>query len=383
MPIAIVCPGCSAKLNAPDAAGKKIKCPKCQAVLTVPAATGETGVTKAPKPASRRDKDDEEAVTAKPRKAAPVDDDEDDDRPRSRRRRDDGEEEEDRRPAKSSGKAMASLVLGIFSFCLPGLAALPALILGFLALGDIKRAKGRLAGRGLAITGIILSIAGTVVSAVAILIGVIGLGLLVPAAARVQQAAGQQHARNNLKEIGVAFHNHHDVFNQLPHAAKTSPKGEPLLSWRVTVLPFIEQDGLFRQFNQGVRWDMAPNNALLSQTPAAYRGGGDPTQTLVQVCTGPSTLFPDNKKPMRFANIPDGTSNTIMIVQAANTPVPWTKPADIPLVPNQPLPAQLQGQQLSVVMADGSTRTIDRTRIDDRVLRLLIDPRDGQVVPLP
>jgi hypothetical protein len=90
MPIIVACPGCGAKLNAPDsAAGKKVKCPKpgCGTVMAVPA------------PLPLDEDEPEQAPPPKPRKvaAARVDDDEDD-RPRKKSRRDDDEEDEDDRP---------------------------------------------------------------------------------------------------------------------------------------------------------------------------------------------------------------------------------------------------------------------------------------------
>ena len=78
-----------------------------------------------------------------------------------------------------------------------------------------------------------------------------------------------------------------------------------------------------------------------------------------------------------MGNIPDGTSNTFLFAEA-QTGVPWTKPADMAIgAGGLPLPAD----RFLAAMADGSVRIIDRKKLDDRVLRMLIDPADGQQLP--
>ncbi|VTR91271.1 unnamed protein product [Gemmata massiliana] len=99
--IVVDCPGCPAKLSAPEtAAGKQIRCPKCGAVATVPALVQAEEVsvvdgTLAPPP-------------PKPRpKPVPVDDDEDSERPRTRARRAEDDDEEDERPRKKKRRRAA------------------------------------------------------------------------------------------------------------------------------------------------------------------------------------------------------------------------------------------------------------------------------------
>jgi hypothetical protein len=74
----------------------------------------------------------------------------------------------------------------------------------------------------------------------------------------------------------------------------------------------------------------------------------------------------------------DGLSNTFLVAEA-NTPVPWSKPADMVIQPGQPLP--LPADTFNVALGDGSVRFVDRRKASDATLRLYIDPRDGALVP--
>jgi RNA polymerase sigma factor (sigma-70 family) len=90
-------------------------------------------------------------------------------------------------------------------------------------------------------------------------------------------------SRNNLKQIALAFHNYHDVHGYFP-ANVLDADGRPLLSWRVLLLPYLQEDKLFKQFKLDEPWDSAHNKPLLAQMPAVFRVEGHPAQ-------GPITTF--------------------------------------------------------------------------------------------
>src|SRR5262249_13113875 len=145
---------CGKQLQArEDNAGKLVLCPACQRQLTVPAALASSTGFQPEEPsvrpsAERRIQRDRPALSDEEELAAE-------------------EEMEDRPPRQttgSSGKATFSLVLGILSLFCNFLTGLPALILGILALRDIGRSRGRLAGHGLAIGGIVSACVGSLLS---------------------------------------------------------------------------------------------------------------------------------------------------------------------------------------------------------------------------
>jgi hypothetical protein len=280
---------------------------------------------------------------------------------------------------KTSGKAITSLVLGLLSFICTIFTGIPAIIFGVLGLGDINRSKGRVQGKGLAITGIVLGGISSTVVPILILVA-----LLVPAVQAAREAARRTQCVHNLKQIGLAMHNYNSAYGCFPPAAITDARGKPLLSWRVAILPFLENQSLYRQFKLDEPWDSPRNKALLAQMPGVYRCPSDPpvsdrSTTRYQVPTGPGTLFEGDEGTSIFA-ITDGTSNTLLVVEAAN-PVPWTKPEDVRAGQDQPPPAlgSLHPGGVNALIADGSVRFLKKS-VDPQVLRALTTKGGGEII---
>jgi hypothetical protein len=296
----------------------------------------------------------------------------------------------------TSGKAWVSLILGFMSFGCTLLAGIPAVIAGIMSLREIGASEGRLKGHGMAISGIVLGVIGSLLIAPVIIIAVL-IGLLIPAVQKVREAAARTQSANNLKQIGIAFHNHNDTYQSLPPgnfkvagpgAPKTVNYGNPGLSWRVALLPFLGEDALYRQFHLDEPWDSPHNKTLLTLMPKVYEHpSADGAKTAAgfthyRAFTGPHTLFdPTLTGGARIpASFPDGTANTIFVVEASE-PVEWTKPDDLPFGPGVPLPklGVSSDGSFNALMGDASVRKVDKST-SETTLRAAITRDGGEVL---
>ena len=186
---------------------------------------------------------------------------------------------------------------------------------------------------------------------------------------------------NNLKQIALAFHAFHDVNNQLPWDI-LDKDSKPLLSWRVAILPYLEQGELFKQFKLDEPWDSDNNKKLVEKMPKIYapvRVKAKAGETFYQVFVGEDAVFGPKKKPT-LINITDGTYNTGMVFEAGE-PVLWSKPADMPFDQKKPLPklGGLFDGECLVAMCDGRVIHLKK-KPDEQQLKYLIMPNDGNVV---
>jgi serine/threonine-protein kinase len=208
----------------------------------------------------------------------------------------------------------------------------------------------------------------------------------------VAQAAGQVRERslhtqsiNNLNLLALAFHHYHNTYGHFPAPAITDKDGKPLLSWRVDILPFVEQDKLYKQFHRDEPWDSEHNKKLLELMPKIFAAPhelkpAEPYNTYYQVFVGKDAPFAAGRKT-RFNDFTDGTTNTFLIVEAGEA-VPWTKPIDLPFDAKGPLPklGGLFQDGFHAAMADGTVRFVKRS-MPDLTLRALITPAGGEVIP--
>jgi hypothetical protein len=196
-------------------------------------------------------------------------------------------------------------------------------------------------------------------------------------------AKERQAAQASLRQIGLAIHNYHDAYGHFP-ADVVGKDGKPLLSWRVAILPFLEEDQLYKSFKVDEAWDSTANKKLIEKLPKVYapaRGKAEAGRTFYQGFAGPGTMFEPGQK-LRFSAVTDGLSNTALVVDAGEA-VEWSKPADLPYDPDKPLP-KLGGQfdgAFYMLVADGSVRPC-RADPDEKTLRNVITRSDGNVVDL-
>jgi hypothetical protein len=177
--------------------------------------------------------------------------------------------------------------------------------------------------------------------------------------------ADRMRSANNLKQLMIALHNYHDVNGHFPTDI-VSKDGKPLLSWRVQILPYIEQENLYKQFRLDEPWDGEHNRKLISIIPKTLRSPRqaatlkDRTTYLAPLGKG---LMWDEPKGLKISQITDGTSNTIALVEADDDrAVIWSKPEDITIDRQNPATGLLGHyvEGFHAAMADGSVRFIQK-----------------------
>ena len=232
------------------------------------------------------------------------------------------------------------------------------------------------------------------------------VALLLPAVQQARAAARRSQSKNNLKQIGLALHNYHDVHNQFPAGTVEDSAEEPedRLSWISSVLPYLDQAPLYQKLDQESGWDSDANSTFTSiSIPTLLNPGANGAVDGVTHYVGISGLGKDaptlpvnheragvfgyNRKT-RFRDIRDGSSNTIGVTEASGEFGRWAAGGNDTLrsLTQQPYingPDGIGGPYqggVQVLLMDGSVRFISND-IDPDVFKALITINGGEVVP--
>jgi hypothetical protein len=188
------------------------------------------------------------------------------------------------------------------------------------------------------------------------------------------------------------MHNHHGAYKAFPSAAISDASGKPLLSWRVAILPYLEEIELFQAFDLTKPWDDPHNLKLIAKMPKIYVVPGVEAKegmTHYRTLVGPGTPMEPQKGPdgkligRKVQVMTDGTSNIIVAVEAKD-PTIWTRPDDLTYDPKGPLPKfGVSPQGFNAAFADGTVRFIGANVADD-ILRPYFTCNNGMPrQPLP
>jgi hypothetical protein len=213
----------------------------------------------------------------------------------------------------------------------------------------------------------------------------VGVALLLPAVQAAREAARRSQCVNNFKQIGLALHKYHFDNSAFPAAAIVGKDGKPLLSWRVAILPYIEQQELYNEFHLDEPWDSPHNKALIPRMPTTYfcpsRPSAEPGTTSYLALVGNGALFEPNK-PVSLKQVTDGSANTLAVVESTQV-VPWTKPADVDFSPRVTIATLHLGSNhtagMNALFADGSIRYL-KSSLDSFTFRAMITKHGGEVI---
>jgi hypothetical protein len=161
------------------------------------------------------------------------------------------------------------------------------------------------------------------------------ISLLVPSVSHCDsETMWRAVCANNLKQIQLALDGYHERFGVLPPAYVADSSGRRRHSWRVLILPFLDQQSLHDRYDFREPWNGPNNIKLLGEMPRVFdcpsRKLYRTSLTSYVAITGPGSLFPSTRS-VEFADVADGLDHTLMIVEAANQSIPWTAPVDLDL----------------------------------------------------
>ncbi|MFO0536763.1 MAG: DUF1559 domain-containing protein [Planctomyces sp.] len=238
-------------------------------------------------------------------------------------------------------------------------------------------------------------------------VGGVLVALLLPAVQQAREAARRTQSKNNLKMIGLAMHNYHDVFNHFPRGTQEQPDRpvEERLSWAYELLPYLEEAEAWQGADREQGWGGQGNAELIGKKFDVFRNPSQPGQrehesagdyvAIAGVGANAAELpdkdpqagiFGYNRKTS-FRSVTDGTSNTMMIADSAQPNVSMFAGGK-PTVRGFSQQPYLNGPDgigsphpgiVHVLMADGSVRAL-AVETDPQIIEALATKAGGEVV---
>ena len=243
-----------------------------------------------------------------------------------------------------------------------------------------------------------------------VVIAIIGIliGLLLPAIQQIREAARKTACANNLRQIGLALHSHHSAKNEFPIGTVEFRLFDPSkrqLAWSAFLLPYLEQDNLFKMLDLNLAFDDARNaegashiistyvcpSSLRGETLVQGRGPSDYGGIFGEILTSPNnppkgTMLIDQAISIR--EVSDGTSNTLIVAEDSRSPDPqWINGRNIfdQAFPINQAPIGIENEIRSEhplgangVFCDGSVRFLNE-KTSNAVLAAICTRNRGEV----
>jgi prepilin-type processing-associated H-X9-DG protein len=183
---------------------------------------------------------------------------------------------------------------------------------------------------------------------------------------------------SNITQIARALSSYKDYYQCFPPAHIAGSDGKPMHSWRVLILPYLNERALYDAYNFDEPWNGPHNKSLMAERPWVYACPGDAyARAAGSACTsyvavvGADTLWPKDEP----GRMPKAASETIMLVETSDGQIPWTEPRDLNVdslragspdcvtvssnhFPDNGFFVKTIRAGVNVVMADGSVRFV-------------------------
>ncbi|TWU04438.1 DUF1559 family PulG-like putative transporter [Stieleria varia] len=211
----------------------------------------------------------------------------------------------------------------------------------------------------------------------------VALDMMKPLLAAGKGKRNQTQRSNDMKQIGLAFHNYADVNGHLPPRCFVDRDGKPLLSWRVPILPWLSQQAFYYELDLSRAWDDQPVEHLMTSVLPVYTNGSDDgTLTTYRAPVFPGSLWSGDGPPKQFRDVTDGTSNTIAVIDAPESAaVHWANPEPWVISAEEPIKDVFgERDEVRVLMLDGSVLTLERAEMTNEKLKAMLTIAGGDQI---
>ncbi len=206
---------------------------------------------------------------------------------------------------------------------------------------------------------------------------VIGIlvALLLPAVSQARVAAQRAMASNQAKQISLALLNYEAEYRQLPPAQTLGPDGQPTMSWRVELLPYLDNDNIYTNLQRDKPWDDPSNQVMTSEiipaftSPRCPESQSSPVTAFVAV-VGPDTMIRPGA-PTKLWDVIDGLSNTAFLLELRQSDIGWAEPRDVSVDEAIKLIQSCPDQAgLTIAMGDGSVTQLSPSTPAETIVKL-------------
>lgn len=185
---------------------------------------------------------------------------------------------------------------------------------------------------------------------------------------QTKTAADAASTMNNFRQVGLSMHNYHAVYNKFPFDVSDREDLNNELSWRVRVLPYLDQNAMYEQMDVAAGPSTDANANFAEKMPSIFGADGKLANVV---------WIKSNAKS--FREITDGTSNTIVLIELTKGE-PWLKNGGLSIDEAVALVTGLaDGEELIAMLYDGSSRRLTN-KINKETLQNLFNPADGNVI---